>query len=277
MERRRRAGVGLSDFRDEKIKALSDKIKSYQSVVVAFSGGVDSTFLLLLAMRELGGKVVAATVDSVLMPRREVAEAEELASLLGCSHVILPAEPLKLREVRENSPERCYYCKRYLFGVLCDFARKEGYLAVLDGSNKDDEIDYRPGRKAALELGIQSPLLEVGITKAEIRQYSRKAGLPNWDRPAAACLASRIPYGEEITEDKVRMIEEAEAYLSSLGCSPVRVRWHQGVGRIETSLDHFPAVLEHRRKIADHLKALGFRYVSLDLMGYRRGSLNEVL
>lgn len=269
--------MGSSDLRDGKLNALRNKIKGYRSAVVAFSGGVDSTFLLMLAKRELGENVLAATFDSILIPRREVDEARDLASSLGCRHVLLSANPMELQEVRENSAERCFYCKRHFLGVLCDLARKEGYAAVLDGANKDDEIDYRPGSRAARELGVLSPLLEVGITKTEIRQYSREAGLPNWDKPAAACLASRIPYGEEITRDKLRMIEEAEVYLLSLGCSPVRVRWHRGVGRIETTVDAFPTILEHRMEITDNFKALGFHYVSLDLMGYRRGSLNEVL
>lgn len=217
----------------KKIEALRKRIRNYNSVIIAFSGGVDSTFLLMTAVEELRERALAVTLDTVLIPRRELRNAQEIAHLLGANHTIITADPLKLPGVRGNSPERCYHCKKHLFGLLCQLAREEGYQAVLDGANKDDQSDHRPGMRASMDLGVHSPLLEAGITKEEIRQYSRTAGLPTWTKPEAACLASRIPYGEEITVGKLKMIEEAEAYLNSLLNGQVRVRWHRGVARIE--------------------------------------------
>ncbi len=262
----------------KKIQALRKRIKNYEKAVIAFSGGVDSTFLLMTAVEELGERALAVTLDTVLIPRRELRYAQEMAHLLGTTnHTIITADPLKLPGVRGNSPERCYHCKKHLFGLLCQLAREEGYQAVLDGANKDDQCDHRPGMRASMVLGVHSPLLEAGITKKEIRQFSRTAGLPTWNKPEAACLASRIPYGEEITVGKLKMIEEAEAYLKSLINGQMRVRWHRGVARIETAVDAFPIILEHHQEISENIKKLGFSYVTLDLMGYRRGSLNEVL
>ncbi|MGI5925926.1 MAG: ATP-dependent sacrificial sulfur transferase LarE [Thermacetogeniaceae bacterium] len=267
----------MAEHTANKIESLRKRIKNYEKAVIAFSGGVDSTFLLMVAVQELGDRVLAVTLDSVLVPRQEIEEAQRIARFLGANHKIVTMNPLEIPGVRENPPERCYYCKRYLFGALCDLASKKGYRAVLDGTNKDDQSDYRPGMKALMELGIFSPLLEEGIIKDEIRQFLRTAGLSNWNRPGAACLASRIPYGEEITTDKLKMIEEAEAYLNSIINGQLRVRWHQGIARIEAPVDAFPVILEHREEITDNIKKAGFSYVTLDLTGYRKGSLNEVL
>ncbi|HHY30278.1 MAG TPA: ATP-dependent sacrificial sulfur transferase LarE [Syntrophaceticus sp.] len=261
----------------KKIQALRKRIKNYEKAVIAFSGGVDSAFLLMTAVEELRERALAVTLDTVLIPRRELRYAQEMAHFLGANHTIITADPLKLPGVRGNSPERCYHCKKHLFGLLCQLAREEGYQAVLDGANKDDQCDHRPGMRASMDLGVHSPLLEAGITKKEIRQFSRTAGLPTWNKPEAACLASRIPYGEEITVGKLKMIEEAEAYLKSLINGQMRVRWHRGMARIETEVDAFPIILEHHQEISENIKKLGFSYVTLDLMGYRRGSLNEVL
>lgn len=262
---------------EKKLKELRKRINNYENAIIAFSGGVDSTFLLMEAVQELGERVLAVTLDSALIPRRELQDAQKIAHLLGANHMLITTEPLKLPEVRINSPQRCYYCKQHLFELLCELAKKKGYQAVLDGANKDDESDHRPGMRAAQEIGVHSPLLEEGITKKDIRQFSRKAGLSTWNKPEAACLASRIPYGEEITSDKLKMIEEAEAYLKSFIHGQMRVRWHRGVARIETAVDAFPIILEHRQEITEKVKKLGFSYVTLDLMGYRKGSLNEVL
>jgi len=260
-----------------KIESLRKRIKKYEKAVIAFSGGVDSTFLLMVAVQELGERVLAVTLDSMLIPRQEIEEAQRIAHQLRANHKIVSLNPLEVPGVRENQPERCYHCKQYLFGALCDLAGKEGYQAVLDGTIKDDQSDYRPGMRALMELGIYSPLLEEGITKDEIRQFLRTAGLSSWNKPGAACLASRIPYGEEITADKLKMIEGAEAYLNSIINGQLRVRWHQGIARIEASVDDFPVILEHREEITENIKKMGFSYVTLDLVGYRRGSLNELL
>lgn len=267
----------MTEHSAKKIEALRKRIKNYEKAIIAFSGGVDSAFLLMTAVQELGERVLAVTLDTALIPRREVQDAQEIAHHLKANHRIITADPLELPGVRDNSPERCYHCKQHLFGALCDLAKKKGYQAVLDGANKDDESDHRPGMKASMDLGVHSPLLEEGISKEEIRQFSRSAGLPTWNKPEAACLASRIPYGEEITIDKLKMIEKAEAYLNSLIHGQVRVRWHRGVARIETAVDAFSIILEHRQEITEIVKKLGFSYVTLDLIGYRKGSLNEVL
>jgi uncharacterized protein len=262
---------------DQKLEALRKRMKNYESAIVAFSGGVDSSFLLMVAVQELGERVLAVTLDTDLIPRQEVQDAQEIAQLLGANHMIITADPLKIPEVRGNSSERCYHCKRYLFGTLYELACNKGYHAVLDCANQDDKGDYRPGMKAAQEIGVHSPLLDEGITKEEIRQYSYEAGLSTWNKSEAACLASRIPYGEEITVKKLKMIEDAECYLNSLIDDQVRVRYHRDIARIETAVDAFETILEHRHEIIKNVKKIGFSYVTLDLLGYRKGSLNEVL
>ncbi len=267
----------MGDLLSNKLDALRKKISGFESALIAFSGGVDSTFLLMLAQQELGDRVLAVTMDTILIPRRELQDAEEIAKNLRVRHLIISADPLELPLVRANSSERCYHCKHNLFKVLCSLAREGGYNAVFDGTNQDDESDYRPGMRAIRELGVQSPLQDVRITKDEIRQLSRAAGLSTWNKSAAACLASRIPYGEQITPKKLKMIEEAEGYLLSLGCSTVRVRHHQGMARIETAMKDFTVILKQHTEITRYLQELGFLYVTLDLMGYRRGSLNQLL
>jgi uncharacterized protein len=262
---------------DQKLEALRKRMKKYESAVVAFSGGVDSTFLLMVAVQELGERVLAVTLDTKLIPRQELQNAQEIAQFLGANHMIITADPLENPEVRGNSSERCYHCKHYLFGTIYELACSKGYQAVLDGANQDDEGDYRPGMRAAREMGVHSPLLEEGITKEEIRQYSYEEGLSTWNKSEAACLASRIPYGEELTVEKLKMVEEAESYLNALIDDQVRVRWHRDVARIETVADAFGTILEHRQEIIENVKKMGFSYVTLDLMGYRKGSLNEVL
>ncbi len=261
----------------DKIKRLREKIRGYNSAIIAFSGGVDSTFLLMHAVEELGEKVLAVTLDTPLIPRQELQFAKDTAIQLGAKQIVIAANPLDIPDVKDNFPERCYHCKKYLLGFLCQYAEEKGYQAVLDGANSDDLGDFRPGIRAAQELGVVSPLLEIGITKEEVRQFLRGKGLPFWDKPSAACLASRIPYGDEITDDKLGMIEDAEVYLKSLLKGQVRVRLHRGLARIEVEPPIFPDILQFNQQITTKLKKLGFSYVALDLLGYREGSFDELL
>ncbi len=260
-----------------RLAGLRKIVRGLGSALVAFSGGVDSTFLLWVARQELGGRVWAVTASSPVDPQREVEEAGAIARKLGVKHLVVPFDPLALPEYRANSPERCYYCKKLLYAKFWELAQEKGIAWVIDGENQDDEGDYRPGRCAGRELGVRSPLQETGLTKEEIRRLSREAGLPTWNKPAAACLASRIPYGEEITREKLHMIERAEEFLRSLGCRLVRVRSHERLARIEGGQEEFSLLLQFRQEVVDFLNKLGFLYVTLDLAGYRTGSMNEML
>lgn len=246
---------------------------------MAFSSGVDSTFLLCVAHEELGERVVAATARSRTFPRRELDEAVAFCRAEGIRHEIIESEELDIPRFAENPPDRCYHCKRELFGKLLAFAHENGLAAVLEGSNIDDDGDYRPGRRAIRELGILSPLHEVGFTKAEIRALSREMGLPTWNKPSFACLASRFPYGERITAAGLARVERAERWLrdAGLGLTQLRVRSHGDMARIEVSPGDIPRLAARAEEIAAALKSFGFAYVALDLQGYRTGSLNEVL
>ncbi|NLY52018.1 MAG: ATP-dependent sacrificial sulfur transferase LarE [Firmicutes bacterium] len=264
-----------------KLQLLEDILREMESVLVAFSGGVDSTFLLYTAARLLEEKklrrLLAVTIKAPMCPDWELKEAEEYARSLGVEHILLEFDIMEMPEFVANPPRRCYYCKRALFEELLDLAAERGLRYVIDGSNKDDEGDYRPGREALKELGIRSPLWEAGLTKAEIREASRSLVLPTWDKPSYACLASRIPYGVEITADKLKLIDRAEEYLRELGFRQVRVRYHHELARIEVETGELKRLVDHGPQIVEHLKKLGFLYVTADLAGYRTGSLNASL
>ena len=258
----------------EKLKAL---LRSYESAVVAFSGGVDSSLLLSSAVAVMGRKMVlAATFKSVLNPFGEIEDAAKLAADLKAAHRVIAIDPCSDAGFTANSPERCYICKKLLFSSLLKIAENEGFDVVLEGTNADDPDDYRPGLRAIKELGVQSPLLEAGLGKAEIRFLSRQAGLPSWDKPSAACLASRIPYGEEITPEKLKQVAAAESVLREMGIEGnLRVRRHGSLARIEVDESAFKLVAARRGEIEEKLKEAGFSYVTLDLSGFRSGSLNN--
>jgi len=258
-------------------RCLHDILGGLESVLVAFSGGVDSTFLLSVAHEMLGDHVLAVTASSPVHPRRELSQARRLAKRLGVRHHVIRSRELDDHRFLRNEPRRCYHCKRGLFTLLLGIAQKEGLAAVVDGSNRDDLDDYRPGAEALRELGIRSPLQEAGMTKEQIRRLSRQRGLSTWDHPAQACLASRIPYGTELTRDDLEMVERAEEALHRLGYDRVRVRHHGAMARIEVDGEDLERLLADRRQVVPALKKAGYLYVALDLEGYRRGSLNEAL
>lgn len=262
---------------ERKLHDLVRILKELESVVVAYSGGVDSTSLLSVALEALGDRVLAVTAVSASLPERERQDATRIAKALGARHVLLETEELKDPGFLANAPDRCYYCKLSRFRDLSDYAQRLGYRAVVDGTNAEDARDHRPGRRAARELGVRSPLEEVGLTKAEIRQLARTRGLPNWDAPSDACLASRIPYGTPITAEKLSRIGRAEEVLRELGLGQLRVRDHGEIARIELEPGDLAAGLNHRHRVVRELRSLGYAYVTLDLQGFRSGSMNEVL
>jgi uncharacterized protein len=263
----------------DKERDLCDILLSYGSVVVAYSGGVDSAYLACVASRTLGEHALAVTADSPSYPERHRRLAIEIAEQFGLQHEIIHTAELERPEYRTNPVNRCYYCKRELYTHLTRLAASRGGAVVVDGNNADDRGDYRPGRQAARELGVRSPLDEAGFSKDEIREFSHRAGIPVWDEPASACLSSRIPYHTEITNEKLRMIDRAEQALHALGFRLCRVRHHEQLARIEIARDEMPRALrpDVNAEIVRELKAIGYRYVSLDLQGYRTGSLNEAL
>ena len=247
--------------------------------MIAFSGGVDSTFLAAIARQELGDRAIAVTALSPTYPQHEQKEAGELASQLGIRHETVESNELEIPGFADNPVNRCYFCKSELFGILKQVARRHGIKAVADGTNADDLSDYRPGRQAAKEHGIVSPLLAAGLTKAEIRALSRKMKLPTAEKPAFACLASRFPYGTKITGEKLAAIDRVESRLRKLGFRQFRVRHHGNVARIEVEPKDIPtlALADVRAQVIHEAKEAGFTYVALDLEGYRTGSMNEVL
>jgi pyridinium-3,5-biscarboxylic acid mononucleotide sulfurtransferase len=261
-----------------KEQALCHALASLDSVVVAYSGGVDSAYLAYIASRTLGDRAVAVTADSPSYPERHRALAIRIAKDFGLRHEIIKTSELENPEYRANPSNRCYFCKHELYTHLTRIALSR-HAVVVDGNNADDRGDYRPGRQAAREFGVRSPLDEVDLRKDEIRELSRRAGLPTWDEPASACLSSRIPYDSEVTVEKLRTIEQAENAIHALGFRICRVRHHDEMARIEIARDEMPRALEPEinGKMVAALKALGYRYVTLDLQGYRTGSLNEAL
>lgn len=267
------------DARDLKEAKLRELLRSFGSVVVAFSGGVDSAYLAYVANQELGGRALAATGDSASYPSFQRELAGVLTTQFGLNHEIVLTEEFDDLNYTSNPPNRCYYCKSELYTKLGELARERGFEVICDGTNADDVGDYRPGREAARQMGVRSPLLECGLTKTEIRELSRQAGLQSWDEPASACLSSRVPYGQVVTIEKLSMVDKAELALKQLGFRQVRVRHHGEVARIEVADQEMSRALdsEMARRMSAALRALGFKYVTLDLEGYRTGSLNEVL
>lgn len=249
------------------------------SVLIAFSGGVDSTFLLKVASDVLKDNILAVTAKSPTYPPKEIAQAQKICDQLGVKHLIISTDELNDENFVSNPPERCYYCKKELFSKLAELAQKHNLNYISEGSNLDDMNDFRPGTKAIAELGIRSPLKECKLTKDEIRQISRDMGLPTWDKPSFACLSSRFPYGAEITEEELFKVSQAEDFLSNLGFKQLRVRVHGGTARIEVLKEEIDILLEKelREKVVTKLKALGYDYVTVDLQGYRTGSMNETL
>lgn len=263
----------------EKEKKLLSTLGEMGSAAVAFSGGVDSTYLLSVAREALGESAIAFIGRSASYPKRELDDAVKLAASLGCEAVVVDTDELSNPEYRENPPHRCRVCKTELFSKFTKIASQRGLRQVLEGSNVDDLKDYRPGLEAVAALGVCSPLREVGLTKSEIRALSKQRGLPTWNKPAMACLASRIPYGEIIDAPRLQRIERAEDALRDMGYALCRVRDHGPVARIELGPENIPRLLEQteRENIVTALRQAGYQYVSVDLEGYRTGAMNEVL
>lgn len=265
----------MSDKQEE----LEKLLESYKRVAVAFSSGVDSTYLLKMAQKVLGENVIAVTASSCSFPKRELEEAKTFCRENGIRHIVVESEELDIDGFRQNPKNRCYLCKHELFEKIRSIAKENGIETVVEASNTDDDGDYRPGLVAVKELGIESPLRHVGLSKKEIREYSKELGLPTWNKQSFACLSSRFVYGETISEEKLAMVDQAEQLLLDMGFHQLRVRIHDKLARIEVQPSEFEKIVqeENRTKIFHKLKQYGFTYVTLDLQGYRTGSMNETL
>ena len=263
----------------QKLQQLGDLLTDMRSVVVAYSGGVDSAFLAAMAHRSLGDRCIAVTASSPSLPPGELEKASDLAKRLGLHHRVIETREVEEPEYAANGPRRCYFCKSHLYRRFRALAEEEGYVHVVDGATLDDNEDFRPGAAAAREWGVRSPLVEVGFTKEDIREHSREMGLPTWDKPAQACLASRVPYGTPVTIEVLGQIAKAERYLHEIGVRQLRVRHHGTTARIEMAPEEMPLLIQPavRQKVVERFKGLGYLYVTVDLEAYQAGSLNREL
>jgi len=262
-----------------KYEELKKYLFSLGSLAVAFSSGVDSTFLLFAAKEALGDRVIAVTASSCSFPKRELNEAKEYCEKMGIRHFVIKSEELQIEGFSKNPKNRCYMCKRELFEKIGALAKEQGMAEIAEGSNLDDNGDYRPGLQAVAELGVKSPLRHIGFTKQEIRDLSEFFNIPTWNKQSFACLSSRFPYGDTINEKKLKMVDNAEQLLLDMGFHQLRVRIHNDVARIELSPDEFGKFMDEkiRKTVYEKFKEYGFSYVALDLIGYRTGSMNETL
>ncbi|PLT27891.1 ATP-dependent sacrificial sulfur transferase LarE [Peribacillus deserti] len=262
----------------EKYERLKEILTEMENVVVAFSGGVDSTFLLKVAVDVLGKEnVLAVTADSETYPSSELEEAKELAELIGATHLIIETSELSIPGYTENDRNRCYFCKNGLFEEIVPIMHQEGFNNVVYGLIADDMSEHRPGVRAAKEHGVRGPLQEANLFKEEIRELSKQFNLPTWEKPSFACLSSRIAYGEKITQEKLTKVEKSEAYIKALGIRQVRVRTHHDIARIEVEPKDMELVLSNHHSILENLQRFGYKYVTLDLQGYVSGSMNKAL
>ena len=262
-----------------KLKNLEEILESLQSVIVAYSGGVDSAFLSVVANRILGDRALAVTAHSPSLAQYELDDAVELASNLRLNHRVIETAEVERADYKQNTTGRCYFCKDELYIQLGNISRVEGFISIANGTNVDDMSDFRPGLQAAKKYGVRSPLVEAKFTKSDVREHSRKIGIPVWDKPSQACLSSRIPYGTEVTVETLTRIAKAERFLSKLGLRQFRVRHHDNIARIEVEPSEFGQLIETgvRESLVEYFKSIGYTYVTMDLLGFRSGSLNEIV